>query len=57
MTSFRGQASWSKMTPPEGKLTALPCHPTKKVNKVEDLTYLSTNIYDHFWDNQLFKEG
>jgi hypothetical protein len=43
MTSFRGQASWVKMTSPEGKLTALACHLTKKVNKAEELTYLSTN--------------
>ncbi len=32
------------MTSPRGKLTALVCHPTKKVNKAEELTYLSTNI-------------
>jgi hypothetical protein len=32
------------MTSPGGKLTALACHPTKKVNKAEELTYLSTNI-------------
>jgi hypothetical protein len=25
------------------KLTALACHPTKKVNKAEELTYQSTN--------------
>jgi hypothetical protein len=25
------------------KLTALPFHPTKKVNKAEEITYLSTN--------------
>jgi UPF0288 family protein (methanogenesis marker protein 3) len=34
MTSFRGQASWAKMTSPEN-------HPTKKVNKAEELTYIS----------------
>jgi hypothetical protein len=44
MTSFRGQAKWAKMTSTRGKLTALVCHPTKKVNKAEELTYLSTNI-------------
>jgi hypothetical protein len=44
MTSFRGQASWAKMTSPWGKLTALTCHLTKKVNRAEELTYLSTNI-------------
>jgi len=35
MTSFRGQASWAKMTSPGGKLAAPACHPTKKVNKAE----------------------
>jgi hypothetical protein len=30
MTSFRGQASWAKMTSLAGKLTALACHTTKK---------------------------
>jgi hypothetical protein len=44
MTSFRGQADWAKMTSPRGKLKAVPCHPTKKVNKAKELTYLSTNI-------------
>jgi hypothetical protein len=44
-TSFRGQASWSKMMSPGGKLTALAYHPNRKVNKAEELTYLSTNIY------------
>jgi hypothetical protein len=29
---------------PGDKLTALVCHSTKKVNKAEELTYLSTNI-------------
>jgi hypothetical protein len=32
------------MTSPGGKLTAPACHPTKKVNKAEFQTYLSTNI-------------
>jgi hypothetical protein len=44
MTSFRGQASWAKMTSPGGKLTALTCHLTKTVNNAEELTYHSTNI-------------
>jgi hypothetical protein len=44
MTSFRGQASWANMTLPRGKLTAMVCHLTKRVNKAEELTYLSTNI-------------
>jgi hypothetical protein len=33
MMSVGGQDIWAKMTSPEGKLTALACHPTKKVNK------------------------
>ncbi len=38
MTSFIGQVSWAKMTSPGGKLTALACHLTKKVNKPEEQT-------------------
>jgi hypothetical protein len=47
MTSFRGQASSAKMTSLGGggsKLKALACHPTKRVNIAEEVTYLSTNI-------------
>jgi hypothetical protein len=44
MTSFRGQASWAKMTLPVGKLTALACHLTKRINKAEEVTYIFTNI-------------
>ncbi len=44
MTSFRGTGWLGIKTSPRGKLTALPCHLTKKVNKAEELTYLSTNI-------------
>jgi hypothetical protein len=44
MISFRGQARWAKMTSLGGKLTALVCHPAKKLNIAEELTYLSTNI-------------
>jgi len=44
MTSFRGPASWAKMTSPEGKLAALACHPNKKVNKSWELTFISTII-------------
>jgi hypothetical protein len=42
MTSFRGQASRAQMKLPGGKLTALESYLTKKVNKAEELTYLST---------------
>jgi len=42
--SFRGQAGSAKMMSPGGKLAALACHPTKRVNKAEELTYLSANI-------------
>jgi hypothetical protein len=44
MTSFREQAKLATMMPLWGKLTALACHLTKKVNKAEDLTYLSRDI-------------
>ncbi len=27
---FKGHASWAKITPARGMLTALACHPTKK---------------------------
>jgi hypothetical protein len=46
--SFRGQASLAKMMSPGGKLTALAYHPTKKVNKAEELTYLFTNIERYY---------
>ncbi len=42
--NIQGQASWAKMTPPGCKLTALAYHPTKRVNKAQELTYLSTYI-------------
>ncbi len=45
MMSFRGQASWAKMTSPGGELTALVCHLTKRVNKAEELNYLYKQIY------------
>jgi len=32
------------MMSPGGKLTALACYQTKRVNKVEEITYISTNI-------------
>jgi hypothetical protein len=38
--SFREQARWAKMTSLGGKLTVLACHPTKKVNNAEELTYI-----------------
>jgi hypothetical protein len=44
MTSFKGQASSTKMMALGGKLTALACHPTKRADKAEKLTYLSSNI-------------
>ncbi len=41
MTSFRGQAGWTKMTSSVGKLTALAYHTTKsKQSRV-------TNLYDN----------
>ncbi len=44
MRSLRGQAGTAKMMPHKHKLTALACHPNKKVNKAEELTYLFINI-------------
>jgi len=57
-----GRLPGPKWCHPEASLTPLACHPTKKVNKAEELTYLSTNIvslslclshpvikYDHKW--------
>ncbi len=43
--SLRGQASSVKMTSHGGKLTAPAFHPTQKINKAEELTCLSTNIF------------
>ncbi len=40
MVAFRGQASWAKNDVTWGKLATLACHPTKKVNKAKELTYL-----------------
>jgi hypothetical protein len=37
--TFRGWANRAKMMSLGGKLTALTCHLTKKVNKAEELTY------------------
>jgi hypothetical protein len=39
-----GQGGWAELTSPGGNLTALAFHPTKKVNKAEDLNYLSSII-------------
>jgi hypothetical protein len=44
MMSFQGPSSWEKMTSSGGMLQALAHHPTKKVNKAEDLTYPTSNI-------------
>jgi hypothetical protein len=41
LTLFRGQASWAKMTSHGDKLTELLCHPTKRVNKAEELTNIA----------------
>ncbi len=43
MKSFRGEARQGKMMSSGGKLTALSYHPTKRVNKSEELTYLHTS--------------
>ncbi len=46
MMSFRGQASRDKMTSPRGKLTALACHPNKKVNSLG----ANLSLYKHWLD-------
>jgi hypothetical protein len=52
--SFRGQASWAKMTSPGGKVKAQLCHLTKRVNKDHDLSYLFTEIITHFSKTIIF---
>ncbi len=47
-----GEASLAKMTSLGGGLTALVCHPTKRVKKAEELTYkvldrISLHYYVH----------
>ncbi len=49
-----GQASWAKWSQPGAKLTTPACHPTKKVNKAEELTHLSGNIV---WSHGLLQNG
>ncbi len=44
MMSFRGQASFTKMTSLEEKLTAQTCHPNENVNKAVQITYFFINI-------------
>jgi hypothetical protein len=44
MPSLSGQDSWAKITSPESKISAEACNLTKKVNKAEEITSLSTNI-------------
>jgi hypothetical protein len=39
---------WAKMASPEGKLMALALSPHQKVNKAEELTYISTNFGNWF---------
>jgi hypothetical protein len=48
MTSFRGQANSANMMTLGGKLTTLVCHPTKRVNKAQELTYLYINIGGYY---------
>jgi hypothetical protein len=43
------------MTSPGGKLTTLVCHPTKKVNKAEEQTYLSTKNRENLVENCCFR--
>jgi hypothetical protein len=41
---IHGQPSKAKMASPRGKLRVLISHLTKKANKIDKLTYISTNI-------------
>jgi hypothetical protein len=45
------------MTSPAGKLTALACHLTKRVNKAKELSDLSTNIGYHALSSKLELDG
>jgi len=56
MTSFKGACSLGKNDVLWGKLIGLVCHPTKKVNKSEELAYLSTNI-ESVYDLAIFTKG
>ncbi len=47
--AIQGEGQLGKNDITWGKLTALVCHPTKKVNKAEKLTYLST-YFGHYLD-------
>jgi hypothetical protein len=48
MVAFRGQDSWAKNDVTWVKLAALVCHPTKKINKAEELNNLWKNFaYNH----------
>jgi len=42
--SFRGQVSYAKMRSSGGGVIVLVCQLTKKVNKDEEVTYLSINL-------------
>ncbi len=54
MMSFRGQATWAKIVSLGGKLTALGCHPTRKVNKAEELTREYKRVKYHCTVDLLF---
>ncbi len=41
---LRGQISWAKLTSPRGQSKSTGMPPDQKVNKAEELTYLSINI-------------
>jgi hypothetical protein len=41
---IEGAGYLGKKDTSRGKLTALQCHPTKKVNSAEELTYVSISI-------------
>ncbi len=43
--ALRGQASGANMISPGGKLIALAYHPTKNVNKAEELTSTHIDVF------------
>ncbi len=54
--SFGGQASWAKMTSPGGQADSTGILFDQKVNKAEQLTYISTNIVCRHSNYQDYKE-
>ncbi len=55
MMSFRGRAGWAKVASLGGKLTALVCHLTNKVNKTEaNYKHFQQKIGQQIFTQQIF---